>query len=140
MHKKKNARWRKTTNEDEIISWLSNNFKTKIFEPENLSINQQLDMLGRTKFFFAAGASIPFSMFLPKDSVFFEIRPPKGHGVVGRCWADMFRFGYHKLETKWNEEDIKLKNFHEQDITIKMDKLISDVSKIVELTGLIKKK
>jgi len=96
-------------------------------------------MLGKTKKIFGVGAWIPFSMFLPKDSVFFEIRPPQGHGVVGRCWADMFKFGYHRIATEWNEGDIKLPNFQEQDLSIKMEDLINDVNKIAEITQLIKK-
>ena len=52
----------------------------------------------------------------------------------------MFKFGYHRVKTKWNEEDIKLSNFLEQDISIKMDELISDVSKIAEITELTKNK
>ena len=43
---RKNARWRKTKNEDEVVDWLENNFKTVIFEPENLSIKDQLTLLG----------------------------------------------------------------------------------------------
>ena len=51
----------------------------------------------------------------------------------------MFKFGYHRIATEWNEGNIKLPNFHEQDLSIKMDNLINDVNKITEITQLIKK-
>ena len=137
---RKNARWRKTVNEDEAIEWLSSRFETKVFEPENLSIKQQLELLGKAKFFFGAGASIPMTMFSPHDSVLFEIRPPQGHGVVGRCWADMFRFGYHRVavdvhgqEGQKREKTMSAK-FHEKDLIIDMDKFKKDVSEIAKMT------
>ena len=139
---RKNARWRKTVNEDEAIEWLSSKYETKVFEPENLSIKQQLELLGKAKFFFGAGASIPMTMFSPHDSVLFEIRPPQGHGVVGRCWADMFRLGYHRVAVDVHgqevQEDIKNKrsSFHEKDLIIDMDKFKKDVSEIVKMTEL----
>ena len=70
--------WRKIINEEEIVDWLSQHFATEIFRPEKLSMKEQLNVIGRTKLFFGTGGSSPISIFQPKDSVFFEVRPPIG--------------------------------------------------------------
>ena len=138
---RKNARWRKTTNEDEVVSWLSEKFSVvELFEPENLSIKEQFNILGRTKFFFTTGASIPFCMFSPIDSVAFQIRPPEGDGTLGKCWAQMFKFGHHRVATAYNPKDVGLANFHERDLVINMEQFVHDVTKIAEVTELVRKK
>lgn len=134
---RKNARWRKTVNEDEAIAWLASKFKVEVFEPENLTIKEQLMMLGKTKLFFGAGGSIPFTLFSPHDSILFEIRPPTGHGVVGRCWADMFRFGYHRVAVE-SVNSKELKSFHEKNLSIDMKKFKKDVDEIVKISEIFK--
>ncbi len=135
---RKNARWRKTKNEDEVVHWLENNFKTVIFEPENLSIKDQLTLLGKTKFFFATGGCLPFGMFSPKDSVLFELRPPEGHGFVGRVWSDIFRFGYHRVPADWGDKQkiADEKTFHHKDLIINFEQFKTDVINIRKISKL----
>ncbi len=131
---RKNARWRKTRNEDEVVEWLENNFnKVVIFEPEKLSIKDQLILLGKTKFFFSTGGCLPFSMFSSKDSVLFELRPPEGHGFVGRIWSDIFRFGYHRVSAEWCDgkpSEENMKNFHLKDLSINFEQFKKDIVSI----------
>ena len=134
---RKNARWRKIENEEEAINWLEKNFVTKIFEPETLSIEEQLNLLGKTKLFFGNGGSTPFTMFQPKDSVFFEIRPPYGSGIVGRSWPDLFRFGYHRIVTELADaKKSKTKDYMEENLLINMQKFKEDVTLAAKLSGL----
>ena len=131
---RKNARWRKTKNEDEVVEWLENNFKkVVIFEPEKLSIRDQLTLLGKTKFFFSTGGCLPFGMFSSKDSVLFELRPPEGHGFVGRIWSDIFRFGYHRISADWCDgvqSEVDMKDFHLKDLSINFEQFKKDVLSI----------
>ena len=133
---RRNARWRKTKNEEEVLEWLSSRFKTEVFEPELLSIKEQFEMLGKTKYFFATGGSLPFAMFAPKDSVLFEIRPPLGSGFVARIWADLFRFGYHRVATDWSDKHKP--NFHEMDLVIDFERFKKEISEVVTATGFIR--
>ena len=134
---RRNARWRKIENEDRILSWLKKNFRTEIFEPEYLSMEEQLRTLGKTKLFFGSGGSNPFSMFQPKDSVFFEIRPPVGSGIVGRSWSDLFRFGYHRIQTEFSKnETSSSEDYHQIDLVINEEEFKKDVVTAAKLSGL----
>lgn len=134
---RKNARWRKIVNEQEVIAWLKSNFNVETFEPENLSIKDQLMMLGKTKLFFGNGGSTPFSMFQPKDSFLFEIRAPGGHGIVGRAWPDIFRFGYHLVETDFAENKAENSDYyHHKDLIINLEKFKDHVIYAANISGL----
>ena len=141
---RKNAKWRQTINEDEIVNWLQSNFKTVvIFEPEKMSIKDQLTLLGKTKLFFSTGGCLPFAMFSPRDSVLFELRPPEGHGFVGRIWSDIFRFGYHKVSAEWcekqsDDEIENFKNFHLKDLKINFEQFKKDVLNIKSKSNLFR--
>jgi len=142
---RQNARWRKIINEEEVIAWLKQNFNTETFEPENLSIGEQLTMLGKTKLFFGNGGSTPFSMFQPKDSYLFEIRGPGGGGIVGRSWPDLFRFGYHLVKTEFenqpenfNFESESDASYHHRNLKIDFIQFKKDVIRSLNLSGLFK--
>ena len=79
-------------------------------------------------------------MFSPIDSITFQIRPPEGDGTLGKCWAQMFKFGHHRVATSYNSKHAGLTNFHERDLVINMDQFVKDVTKIAEMTELVKKK
>ena len=123
--------WRKIVNEEEIVDWLSQHFATEIFRPEKLSMKEQLNVIGRTKLFFGTGGSSPISIFQPKDSVFFEVRPPIGKSIVGRAWADLFRFGHHYVKTEFaKNKTASHPEVHKRDLVIDIETFKKEVLRV----------
>ena len=56
---------------------------------------------------------------------------------MGRSWSDLFRFGYHRIQTEFSKnETASSKDYHQIDLVINEEEFKKDVVTAAKLSGL----